>query len=206
MTVMQITDYTTLKAAVASYLSRTDLTDQIPMFIHLAEQDLRRNLLPEPIHVGRTLDADQDLHAVIGELVSITMDTDAYKHPITIVSFATLAELRRTGSGVPYYGAVIGSSIYFDVVVDSDYDVIEIYRPDFEPLTTAEPTNALILTAPDAYLYGALKEAAPYLEHDERNVLWAQKYQKAVTDENIARERAQFGAGPLVPRFPIILG
>ena len=34
------TDYTTLKATIASYLARTDLTDVIPEFISLAEDRL----------------------------------------------------------------------------------------------------------------------------------------------------------------------
>jgi hypothetical protein len=39
-----ITNYTDLKATVADYLARTDLTTQIPDFITLAENRLRRDL------------------------------------------------------------------------------------------------------------------------------------------------------------------
>ena len=203
-----ITTYATLQSAIADYLNRTDLTEQIKVFIQLAEQDLRRNLMSYPARVGRTLTAGTDSHSTLpGELMSINLATDSYKHPITIVSPATLAGLKRDGSGVPFYAAMLGANVlFFDVEVDSDYDVEEYYKPVIAALSDSATSNATLLRAPDAYLYGALKEAEPFLEHDERNVLWAQKYQKAVDDENLARERALYGEGIVVPRLPIQLG
>jgi len=41
---MALTDYSSLKTSVASYLARSDLTDQIPDFIRLAEERLARDL------------------------------------------------------------------------------------------------------------------------------------------------------------------
>ena len=38
------TSYANLKTNIASYLARTDLTEQIPMFISLAEKRLNRDL------------------------------------------------------------------------------------------------------------------------------------------------------------------
>ena len=38
------TSYTNLKTNIANYLARTDLTEQIPMFISLAEKRLNRDL------------------------------------------------------------------------------------------------------------------------------------------------------------------
>ena len=39
-----MTDYSSLKSTIASYLGRSDLTSQIPDFIQLAEERLRRDL------------------------------------------------------------------------------------------------------------------------------------------------------------------
>ena len=41
---MSISTYSELKTAVANFLARTDLTDQIPNFIQLAEARLSREL------------------------------------------------------------------------------------------------------------------------------------------------------------------
>ena len=43
------TNYATLKTTIANYLARTDLTDQIPEFIRLAEDRLRRDLRIRPM-------------------------------------------------------------------------------------------------------------------------------------------------------------
>ena len=51
-----------------------------------------------------------------------------------------------------------------------------------------------------------MKEAELYLEHDERNPVWTQKYQKALADENNARERAELGSAPAVMRLPVVFG
>ena len=41
---MSLTNYSDLKTSVANYLARTDLTDQIPDFIRLAEYRMRREV------------------------------------------------------------------------------------------------------------------------------------------------------------------
>jgi hypothetical protein len=58
---MAFTNYTDLKASVADYLARTDLTTQIPDFITLAENRLRRDLrLRQMIKVVTTATAAGD--------------------------------------------------------------------------------------------------------------------------------------------------
>jgi hypothetical protein len=44
---MSLTNYSDLKTSVANYLARTDLTDQIPDFIRLAEYRMRREVLSQ---------------------------------------------------------------------------------------------------------------------------------------------------------------
>lgn len=202
-----ITDRTSLQAAVTAYLNRSDMTSNYDVWTQLAEQDIERNLLAVPVNVGQSLTAGSNSHAIpSGELISVAMATDSYHHTIKIVSPSQLEELKRPGSGVPYYAVNLGNLLIFDVVVDSAYDIDLFYHPALVPITVSNVTNATLTAAPDVYLYGILKEAMPFLEHDERNILWAQKYQKAVMDENIARERAQYGANPKQQRLPIILG
>ncbi len=202
-----ITDRASLQAAVTAYLNRSDMTSNYDLWTQLAEKDIQRNLLPLPVRLTDTFDAGSEVITLpSGILRSISMDTDAYKHDIRIVTPAALQELRRPGSGVPYYAASTGTQLWLDVVPDSAYDVVLFYEPNLIPITATVTSSAVLTASPDVYLYGILKEAMPFLEHDERNILWAQKYQKAVQDENIARERAQFGAAPVQPRLPIIFG
>jgi hypothetical protein len=81
-----------------------------------------------------------------------------------------------------------------------------VYFRPLSSLSDAVPTNATLSNSPDIYLFGTLKEAELYLEHDERNPVWAQKYRQAVSDENIARERAELGAAPASVKLPTVFG
>jgi hypothetical protein len=210
-----ITTYATLQAAIADYLNRDDLTDQIKIFIQLAEADIARVLdLPTEV-VSHTLTAGSDIVNLaaatyaaqnpFGLVKEVRLNTDTYMHPITMTSSAALNGLRRFGSGVPYYGSIRDAVLNLDIVAESAYAIKILYVPGLVPLSDANDDNDTLLTHPDIYLFGALKEAEPYLEHDERNPMWSQKYLKAVKDANIALERANFGA-PMIARLPINFG
>jgi hypothetical protein len=204
-----ISTYTELKSAVANWLNRTDLTDRIPEFIALAEADITRNLVLPTIVGADTLDAgsdELDLSAILGYPKSIVMNTTTYMHPLVMTTLPALAELRRIGSGVPWYYAFADGTVHLDVEADSAHAIKIEYVPDLVPLSGAAPTNNTLTRSPDIYLFGSLKEAELYLEHDERNPVWSAKYQKSVADENDARERAQYGAAPVAPRLPINFG
>jgi hypothetical protein len=75
-----------------------------------------------------------------------------------------------------------------------------IYRANLPPLSAANESNWLLAFAPDAYLYGVLMEAAPYLADDDRIGVWAAGVQSAFADLNALNDTAEFNAGPLVIR------
>lgn len=54
----------------------------------------------------------------------------------------------------------------------------------FTPLSAVSTTWVNLIAAPDMYLYGALKYASPYLEHDERVPLWTEQFDKAIAQYN----------------------
>lgn len=206
---MAITNYTELQSAVGNWLNRSDLTARIPEFIALAEADISRTLIQPQLTVGQTLTPGVDffsLAALLGYPRSIKMDTDTYQHALTFVTVPGLAAVKRTGTGVPFYASIVNETLQLDIAPDSAYDITVQYQPDLSPLSAGSQTNTTLLKHPDIYLFGALKEAELYLEHDERNPVWAQKFQKAVMDANIALERAELGAAPAIPRLPIIFG
>lgn len=53
-----ISDYASLQTAIADWLARADLTDQIPTFITLAEARLNRDLRLASMQVTRSGTAD----------------------------------------------------------------------------------------------------------------------------------------------------
>jgi phage terminase Nu1 subunit (DNA packaging protein) len=97
-------------------------------------------------------------------------------------------------------------NILLDIKADSAYDLEIVYFRPLSSLSDGAPVNETLSNSPDIYLFGTLKEAELYLEHDERNPVWAQKYRQAVSDENIARERAELGAAPASVKLPTVFG
>jgi hypothetical protein len=71
-----------------------------------------------------------------------------------------------------------------------------IYYQDIPKLSASQTTNWLLGDAPDAYLYGSLMQAAPYLGEDERVAIWSSLYAKAVADINrVSLKTSQSSSG-----------
>jgi hypothetical protein len=100
-------------------------------------------------------------------------------------------------------GAAQGAFLYLwpEPPTDSTLSVDFEYIRDLDPITT-NAVGGLFLRHPDLYLYGTLVESAPYLQHDERLQLWESRFNQAVKEINIERERAQFAASRKRPTLP----
>lgn len=208
---MAITNYTELQTAVGNWLNRSDLTARIPEFIALAEPGFRRKLRDKKAVSSGAMSTGTDsillsaVNSAIKEVESIRYNTTSMKHALTQVHPADLASLRSVGTGIPRYFAIVDGAVYWDVEPSSAYTIQVSYIEKITPLSGSNTTNSTLTNSPDIYLFGALCEAEPYLEHDERVALWKSKLEEAINDENIARERAEFGAAPSI-RLPVVFG
>ena len=93
--------YTELKAAVATYMHRTDLTAVTPTFIQLAESSLFRELSPpetEEIVAGVTVGGYAVLPADFGTLQKLTVTTGGITRDLSYIS---LANVGTVGSSYP---------------------------------------------------------------------------------------------------------
>lgn len=204
---MAITTYTELQTAVGNWLGRSDLTSRIPEFISLAEPKLRRVLLDTVTRSTGSLTIGVSTLALptgAKRVISFAFDSTSFKYPLRRVSADQLATLATSGSGRPTAFAVINGTLYFDITPDAAYSYILVVFGGHTALSVS-PTNSILTNSPDLYLYGALLEAAPYLEHDERVALWSQAFEKAVNEENIYRERAEY-AGATEQDLPVVFG
>jgi hypothetical protein len=200
-----------LKTAVANWLARGDLTARIPEFMALLDADLRRNLRKRNTRAPFTLSTNPQTLGAIGDLRAIRYNTSTLQCPLTIVSYAALADLRRSGSGMPAYAAVLGTSggdpeLHVDVTPDTPYVMEIVYYEVYTLLSSLSDASnpTILLNNPDLYLYGTLLQSAPYLEHDDRIAVWQGLYQKALDDENVLRERIEFTAAPLQMALPVV--
>lgn len=205
---MAITNYTELQAAVGNWLTRADLTARIPEFIALAEADIRRELKDKKAGSIITLTAGANAYVLptaVGRLTLVRYDETTRKYPLREKTGAGLAEIRRSGTGAPQAYIVLNGVLYFDVTPDSAYQMEIQYIEALTPLSVGSPTNNTLTKSPDIYLYGALLQSAPFLEHDERLPMWEDRFEKAIMKENMYREEQELGAAPEMD-LPVVFG
>lgn len=210
---MGLASYTELKTAVADWLNRTDLTNAIDYdFLPMCEAELkrrvRRTTKTGTIYVNAAaISPPSDM----AEPISLILETgNAYNDvPLKIVTPQKLAEVKAAHggvSGIPTHVAYYNSKFQFAPGPNQSYDCTVIYVLQFTALSGSNTTNAILTEAPDAYLYGCLLQAAPYLENDERIPVWQAKFDKAIDQLNEVRQREEYGAGLVEVRLPFVIG
>jgi hypothetical protein len=203
--------YTQLQTAVQDWLSRADLADRVPDFITLCEAKLNR-VLRCPQMEQRSY-SDVDLSTDEPEMFSLPTDFQTMRSVrLSSVSGKPRLEYltkpiaddyrysRYTASGQPVYFTVFGDEFELIPTPDEEYEIEMIYRTTIPPLAS-NSTNWLLTAYPDAYLYGALMEAAPFLEDDKRIGIWAAGYASAVATINSLAIDHMHNAGPLTVRI-----
>ncbi len=199
-------NYTELKAAIGTqWLNRSDLTERIPSFVALAEEDIRSDLRRETIREPLTINSNVvPLPVACEELRSVRFNTTSWQHSLDMKTYAALSALRNTGSGRPHYGAVVDGVLLLDIAPDGDYTAEIVYFAALTALSDTNPTNNTLLDHPSIYLYGSLIHSAPYLEHDDRLPTWVSMYDRAVAKANKRREESELGSAPLSAGLPVV--
>ena len=188
-----ITDYASLKTAIANWLARADLTAAIPEFIQLAESRINRSLYVRERMEEVEGTSSDGVIAVPGDLdriISLRVTRYGQKQPIYPVPVDR--DPAYTGTAAAY--SVMGSDIRLFGTDDADYTLSYFAR--IPALGESATQNWLILKEPALYLYGALIEASPYLKNDDRTVLWAQQFRAVLDDMLMNDEKARFGNSP----------
>ena len=205
---MALTNYTDLKATIASYLARNDLTSIIPDFISLAEQRLRRELRIRQMLVVATanttggdptvgLPSDflemRDIH-----IKSVPVNALSYEAPNTFYR-----NTRSTDSGIPRQYTILADEIQFAPIPDTTYQMQMLYYSKPEFLSDTNPSNVFMANTPDALLYAALGEAEPYLMNDARLGTWASLYDRAINSITIADQSGEYSGQPISMSYSV---
>lgn len=181
-------DYNWLTGMVASWLHRTDLAAQIPNFIVMAEMRIKTLLEPR-IH-----EAVSVIETVPGAASVALPDLLLHTRSLSIPNVAPALEYVTpdqynqqydTGqSGQPRYYTTVGNVAYFGPTPDAVYAVTCNYRAEALALSEANPTNTLLATWPNVYLFGTLVEAADWSGDDASLLKWQAKFQAAIAAIN----------------------
>jgi hypothetical protein len=190
---------------------RADIAAQVPTFIRLFEAKANRKLVCRQMETRVVTTVN--LASIEPEFLSLPTDFQTMRRVRLLQStsqkprlrFATGAQIddlrfKNTAAGPPVWFALFGSEMELCPTPDAAYQIEMVYRVYLPPLGPITQTNWLLTLACDAYLYGTLMEAAPYLADDDRISVWASGAQAAMTDLNDLSDQALFNAGPLTMR------
>jgi hypothetical protein len=208
---LSFSSYTTLQAAIADWLNRTDLTTQIPDFITLAEAEIKRRLRRTSTRTTMSITAESNAMPVdVSELRSIYLESASpYQDvPLRICTPEMFAERRARNAataGRPTDIMVLNQTLYVAPTPDQTYTARIIYFTSLTPLSASVASNTVLTEAPDAYLFGALWQAEYFLEHDERAAGWKGKFDAAIDQLNDSREREEYAASLSDIRLPVVL-
>lgn len=209
-----ITDWTTLNAALASWLTRSDLTLEIPGFIQLAEAKIKRLVRRKTLRADLTISAYANALtglANFGELRSLHLVTSSASldRPIAVGSPEQLASLRTLFAGTtgrPQRAAIVGTELLVGPTPDQSYTAEATYFEALQALSATNTTNSILLEAPDLYLWGALMQAEKYLENDPRVTLWKTDFAEAVEEINAKRQTEEYSASFRPVHLPVVYG
>ena len=199
---MALTDYSSLKSTVASYLARSDLTNQIPDFIRLGEERLARDLRTRKmLVVARANTTAEDSTVGLPTDFLEMRDMHLRTTPVQSLTYyspsAFYAGSRTTDNGKPVDYTILANEIQFAPVPDTAYSVQMLYYAKPQYLSDTNITNAFLANYPDALLYAALGEAEPYLMNDARLQTWAALYDRAILAINTSDQSSEYGGQPM---------
>ena len=199
---MPITTYTELKAAIADWLLRDDLTAVIPSFISLAEADIARNVRHWLMEERASSTVNTQYSAVPTGFISpirlsLTGDGTYELEPAGQAELLAMRQAANDTAGRPRYYAITSGQIELFPTPGDDYTLEVLYHKRIDPLSDSTATNWLLESHPDIYLHGALALAAPYLHDDARIGIWKGLYDQGIAGLNMDSDKAKYGGSGL---------
>ena len=203
---MALDSFANLKLSIADWLNRDDLTAVIPDFIKLAETQLNREIRHYKMHNKATANIETQYSATPTDwLQSVRFHlNDTSKTLLKQTSAEEIAKLRDDADdskGKPQYYAHVGDLIEVFTTPDQNYEGELLYYQKIETLSDTNTSNWLLQMSPDAYLYGSLLQASPYLQADERMAVWGATYQGIINSINGESDNTRHSASNLQLRI-----
>lgn len=201
--------FSELKAEIATWMIRTDLTDVIPTFIRFAEDRFNRTL--------RVPEMEADVTSTV-EAGSVTLPTD-FLHarslylntdPKVVLQQLSMTAFRNAHSdaatGQPrHFTLQSGNELVLGPTPDAEYEVVLNYYQKVPALSDGNTDNWLLLAHPDLYLAGALSEGFAYVRDTEALALWEARAAARLRELEMLGQRKQHSAQPQRIRSPVVV-
>lgn len=199
---MTLANWTELGSEINDWLDRDDLEDKIASFIRLFEARAFRELRIREMLLRQTAPlATGDRYASLPtgfiQMRQLRLFDGSCVHELEETSSAGVTEKYSPNAGLPSVFTVDGEIEFNRPAVKAYTMEMKFYAP-LTGLSEANPTNGLLTRAPDAYLWGSLAAASPWLDNDPRVATWDAGWVSARDAMNV-EDRAR--GGRLVSRL-----
>ena len=209
--------YTTLQTQVhTNYLKRPDLVSITPSLITMAENEINRRLRPLQMEeitsftlgIGDNTKSLTAISASIDSVIRVWKTVNnVFEEIVYLDPLQFLGQRQIAGNpGQPnYYTIQGGSTMYFERTADQAYTIYVHISKKFALAT--DTTNWLSENHEDAYLFGTLAQAEPYMKNDKRIVVWRTLFEAVLSqiEESDTGERGNRNA-ILIPGVAGLVG
>ena len=201
---MALTNYTTLKASIANWLNRSDLTDEIADdFIVLTEADFNSKLRVRKMIAQSTITIDSETESIPTGFLQVRdfyILSGSTKYPLRYMTPSQMDQVKGTSvTGIPQAYTILGDTFRFTPKPDSSYTGYLNYYKKFDALSSTNATNFILTDHPAIYLYGSLFHAANFLGgyNPQQVQTWQQMYATALERLELNDREDQFSGSPL---------
>ena len=188
---------TGLKDSISARLDRTFDNDDLTDFIYLAEREMERVLPVAAREVTTAL-------TINGQTSPVPIDFKAVRH-ITVGNGVPLGlgapslVANSQGTGCPDTYAIIAQQIWFSPVPNGTHNGTLVYERKIQPLTETSPSNWVLQSHPDAYFYGALVQAADFIEDPVKIGRYRTMFETVLAQIIEESERYRNSGAPMMP-------
>ena len=204
---MALNTYTTLKASIANWLNRSDLTTEIQDdFIKLTEADLNSKLRVRSMiaQVNITVNAETvDLPTDFLQIRNFYILSGQTKTPLVYTTPSSMDTTSGTSTtGKPTTFTILGDTLRFSPKPDATYTAVMNYFKKFPALSSTVSTNFILENHPAIYLYGSLFHAANFLGgiNPQQIQTWQQMFATALERLELNDREDEYNGSPLQVR------
>ena len=204
---MALTNYTELKASLANWLNRSDLTTEIADdFIKLAEADFNSKLRVRAMIAQVSITVDAETEALPTDFLQARDFYTLSGQTKTPLVYSTPASMDTTSgtstTGKPTSFTILGDTLRFSPKPDATYTAVMNYFKKFPALSSTTTSNYILASHPAIYLYGALFHAANFLGgiNPQQVQTWQQMFGTAMERLELNDREDEYNGSPLQVR------
>ena len=204
---MALNTYTTLKASIANWLNRSDLTAEIQDdFIKLTEADLNSKLRVRSMIAQVNITVNAETVALPTDFLQIRnfyILSGQTKTPLVYTTPSSMDTTSGTSTtGKPTTFTILGDTLRFSPKPDATYTAVMNYFRKFPALSSTVSTNFILENHPAIYLYGSLFHAANFLGgiNPQQIQTWQQMFATALERLELNDREDEYNGSPLQVR------